>query len=97
MRETERSESAQEQAHPHPGQQVPKYTPTTTGRLLDVVGGWISQCGRDIEISENKIYLDRPRLCRGDGPGLPADAGGTGSSSPDEAAEPKRREDDARG
>lgn len=33
-----------------------------------VVGNWISQWAQDIEIWENKIYQDHPRLCRGDGP-----------------------------
>ncbi len=33
-----------------------------------VVGNWISQWARDIEIWENKIYRERPRLCRDDGP-----------------------------
>ena len=33
-----------------------------------VVGNWISQWARDIEIWENKTYLCSPRLCRADGP-----------------------------
>ena len=33
-----------------------------------VVGNWISQWQRDIEIWEHKIYQARPRLCRDDGP-----------------------------
>ena len=33
-----------------------------------VVGNWISQWQRDIEIWENKIYQQHPRLCRDDGP-----------------------------
>ena len=33
-----------------------------------VIGNWISQWARDIEIWENKIYLSSPTLCRDDGP-----------------------------
>lgn len=33
-----------------------------------VVGGWVSQWHQDIEIWENKAYLENPRLCRDDGP-----------------------------
>ena len=33
-----------------------------------VVGNWVSQWARDIEIWENKIYREHPRLCRDDGP-----------------------------
>lgn len=33
-----------------------------------VVGNWISQWARDIQIWENKIYREHPRLCRDDGP-----------------------------
>ena len=33
-----------------------------------IVGNWISQWARDIEIWENKIYREHPRLCRDDGP-----------------------------
>ncbi len=33
-----------------------------------IVGNWISQWARDIEIWENKIYQAHPRLCADDGP-----------------------------
>ncbi|MCY3930371.1 MAG: Rieske 2Fe-2S domain-containing protein [Acidobacteria bacterium] len=33
-----------------------------------VVGNWISQWRHDIQIWENKTYLDHPTLCRDDGP-----------------------------
>jgi len=35
-----------------------------------VVGNWISQWRQDIQLWENKSYVDRPRLCRDDGPVL---------------------------
>jgi hypothetical protein len=33
-----------------------------------VIGNWVSQWREDIEIWENKVYLDRPYLAKGDGP-----------------------------
>ena len=33
-----------------------------------VIGNWVSQWRQDIEIWENKIYLNRPTLAKGDGP-----------------------------
>ena len=33
-----------------------------------VVGSWISQWAGDIDIWENKVYLDKPTLAKGDGP-----------------------------
>ncbi|MXW28423.1 MAG: Rieske 2Fe-2S domain-containing protein [Chloroflexi bacterium] len=33
-----------------------------------VVGNWVSQWGRDVEIWENKIYRSKPLLSRSDGP-----------------------------
>lgn len=33
-----------------------------------VVGEWVSQWSRDIEIWENKVYLPKPMLCKDDGP-----------------------------
>jgi len=42
----------------------------TVPRLLTsyVVGNWISQWWRDVEVWENKIHVPRPLLTRGDGP-----------------------------
>ena len=36
-----------------------------------VIGNWVSQFGRDVEIWENKIYRAQPKLCRDDGPFFP--------------------------
>jgi hypothetical protein len=33
-----------------------------------VIGAWVSQWHRDIEIWENKVYLQNPMLCKDDGP-----------------------------
>ncbi len=33
-----------------------------------VIGNWVSQWRQDIDIWENKIYLNRPALAKGDGP-----------------------------
>jgi cholesterol 7-dehydrogenase len=33
-----------------------------------VVGNWVSQWANDIDIWENKVYLDKPTLAKGDGP-----------------------------
>lgn len=33
-----------------------------------VVGNWVSQWANDIDIWENKVYLDKPALVKGDGP-----------------------------
>ncbi|NVB39676.1 Rieske 2Fe-2S domain-containing protein [Pseudenhygromyxa sp. WMMC2535] len=33
-----------------------------------VIGNWVSQWANDIDIWENKIYLDKPILAKGDGP-----------------------------
>jgi len=33
-----------------------------------IVGNWVSQWANDIEIWENKVYLDKPTLAKGDGP-----------------------------
>ena len=33
-----------------------------------VIGNWVSQWRQDIDIWENKIYLNRPTLAKGDGP-----------------------------
>jgi cholesterol 7-dehydrogenase len=33
-----------------------------------VVGNWVSQWREDLDIWENKVYLDRPNLATGDGP-----------------------------
>ena len=33
-----------------------------------VIGNWVSQWRQDIEIWENKIYMNRPTLAKGDGP-----------------------------
>jgi cholesterol 7-dehydrogenase len=33
-----------------------------------VIGNWVSQWRQDIDIWENKIYLERPLLAKGDGP-----------------------------
>jgi len=33
-----------------------------------VIGNWVSQWANDIDIWENKVYLDKPTLAKGDGP-----------------------------
>ncbi|PRQ08563.1 Rieske 2Fe-2S domain-containing protein [Enhygromyxa salina] len=46
------------------------YADKTMPRMLVsyVVGNWVSQWAADIDIWENKVYLDKPTLAAGDGP-----------------------------